>query len=175
MNISTATQDDIEIMVKLVNSAYRGDFSRKGWTTEADLLAGTRVDEETLAEMMRGPKAAFLKYTDDAGRLCGCVYLQQQQKSMYLGMLTVSPELQDQGIGKKLMKEAEHYALQRQCESIVMTVISARDVLIKWYERHGYQKTGETRPFPTETKFGVAQQPLELIVLEKKLTATPVT
>lgn len=100
MHISAANMEDIPVLAKLVNSAYRGESSKKGWTTEADLLDGIRTDEESLKEIFRKPGAVILKYTTANGIIAGTVYLQKQGQKLYLGMLTVSPEIQTQGIGK---------------------------------------------------------------------------
>ncbi|MBE7171264.1 MAG: GNAT family N-acetyltransferase [Williamsia sp.] len=167
--ISAATEEDIPALLQLVNSAYRGDSSRAGWTTEADLLDGIRTNEASLREMIRKPYATILLCKDLAGTLAGCVYLEQMGKSLYLGMLTVSPLLQAQGIGKQLLRAAEDTARSKQCTSIQMTVISIRSELIAWYERHGYAKTGQTQPFPTDEKFGIPKQKLEFIVMRKRI------
>jgi ribosomal protein S18 acetylase RimI-like enzyme len=171
MSISTATVQDIPALEKSVNSGYRGEASRKGWTTEADLLHGeVRIDTASLAAMLADNTAVILKYTDAAGDITGCVYLQKQQRGLYLGMLTVSPELQGGGLGKKLLAAAEEYAIQHNCPAIFMSVISVRSELIAWYERHGYRKTGETKPFPDDDRYGKPTQPLEFIILEKKVS-----
>jgi ribosomal protein S18 acetylase RimI-like enzyme len=169
MNISTANFEDVPEIVKLVNSAYRGDSSKKGWTTEADLLDGIRTDEESLKEMMEKPGAIFLKCKDNDERIIGSVYLQKQQQKLYLGMLTVEPGLQAKGIGKQLLNASENYAKDQGCLAVMMTVISVRHELIKWYERHGYEDTGKTEPFPASEKFGIPKQKLEFIVMEKVL------
>lgn len=159
---------DIPALVRLVNSAYRGEASTKGWTTEAHLLKGElRTDEMSVAKLLQKPGAVILKYADEAGLLTGCVYLEKQDKKMYLGMLSVSPDIQAKGIGKKLLSASEEHAKKQNCSSIIMNVISVRHELISWYERRGYQKNGEMKPFPVETKFGVPTQPLEFVVLEK--------
>ena len=88
---------------------------------------------------------------------------------MYLGMLTVSPELQARGIGKELMKVAEEYAVTKGCFSMVMTVITLRNELIEWYVRRGYRDTGQRKPFPGDLRFGIPKQPLEFLVMEKPL------
>jgi ribosomal protein S18 acetylase RimI-like enzyme len=167
--IDIATLSDISLLSKLVNSAYRGESSKKGWTTEADLLGGQRTDETGLRNMIETPGAAILTYTNADQQLVGCVYLQQKPAGLYLGMLTVSPELQGAGIGKQLLRAAESYGKEKGCTDIFMTVISVRHELIAWYERHGYQRTGETQPFPTDPAFGLPKQPLEFIVLKKPL------
>src|ERR1700755_2615416 len=97
----------------------------------------------------------MLKFTGDSGIIEGCVFLEKKGAKLYLGMLTVSPEIQARGIGKQLLQAATDFARQQHCTAIFMTVISVRDTLIAWYERHGYKKTGETKPFPIDTKFGV--------------------
>eukprot|EP00456_Euglypha_rotunda_P087489 TRINITY_DN89115_c0_g1_i1.p1 TRINITY_DN89115_c0_g1~~TRINITY_DN89115_c0_g1_i1.p1 ORF type:complete len:150 (-),score=18.35 TRINITY_DN89115_c0_g1_i1:70-519(-) len=143
---SIATLQDIPAIERLVNGAYRGDSARKGWTTEADLLDGIRTDEAGLQQMMEEAGAVILLYADPTNEILGCVYLKINGSELYLGMLTVHPEQQAQGIGKKLLTAAEAYALQRGCDTITMTVISVRHELIAWYERKGYRRTGETRP-----------------------------
>lgn len=170
MFIKEANIEDAGPLNILINSAYRGEFSKKGWTTEADILDGLRTDEGALIEMMNDNNSTIFKCTDDKETIIGCVYLQKQTNKLYLGMLTVSPLIQNQGIGKRLLKEAEKYAVEKQCNYIVMTVISIRFELIAWYERHGYMKTGEIRPFHTNSKkFGIPKRHLEFIVLEKQL------
>lgn len=167
--ISIVTATDIPALDKLVNSAYRGGSSKKGWTTEADLLDGLRTNPESLKKMIDEPGAIILKYADEKGILLACVYLKIKQDKLYLGMLTVSPELQSKGIGKQLLTAAEAYAKEKDCQKITMTVISVRHELIAWYERHGYRATGETEPFPTDPEFGFPKTPIHFIVLEKEV------
>lgn len=168
-NISIATKEDVAALTLLVNSAYRGNSSKKGWTTEADLLGGQRTNEKILREMMEEPDAVILKYTSSEGTIQACVYLKNKGGKLYLGMLTVSPESQAKGIGKQLLAAAEMYAGKVHCTVIQMTVISVRSELIAWYERHGYRNTGQTEPFPTDPEFGLPKQQLEFIVMEKQL------
>jgi ribosomal protein S18 acetylase RimI-like enzyme len=172
MRIALASPADVPALVNLINSAYRGDSSRQGWTTEADLLAGIRTDEAMLNDLLQTKDSVILRYNDEAGNLAGSVCLQRNDHKIYLGMLTVSPTLQDRGIGKKLLQAADEYAKQQHCNAIFMTVISVRSELIAWYERHGYKRTGETKPFPTDSRFGMTTQQLEFVVLEKELGNT---
>jgi len=170
MLISPASLRDIPALLSLVNGAFRGDSARRGWTHEADLLEGTlRTDEATLRELLETPGAIILKIEREAGDLHGCVYLHKQESGLYLGMLTVAPELQAKGIGKKLLAAAEDYAKQMNCQRIFMRVLSGRPELIAWYERHGYRLTGETQPYTMDKKFGVPTRPLEFEILEKIL------
>jgi GNAT superfamily N-acetyltransferase len=167
--ITPASLADVPALNVLVNSAYRGDSSRRGWTTEADLLDGVRTDETGLKTMLTNPKAKILKY-EEAGQLLGCVYLEQEGDHLYLGMLTVSPDAQAGGIGKQLMAAAEQFARDWHCRAVTMTVIPQRHELIAFYERRGYRATGETEPFPMDDpRFGLPKQPLSFIVLEKAL------
>jgi ribosomal protein S18 acetylase RimI-like enzyme len=168
--ISPATIDDAAALTFLVNSAYRGDNSRTGWTTEADLLDGIRTDDESIQAMISKRQSVILKYEDKADTITGCVYLEKQKQQLYLGMLTVTPAVQNSGIGKQLLQAAEAYARTQQCTSVVMSVISVRHELIQWYERHGYKKTGATKPFPADDRrFGIPKQFLEFSIMEKPL------
>lgn len=168
--VQPASLDDIPLLSSLVNSAYRGESSRKGWTTEADLLDGTRIDETALLELLQRPDTVIMLCKDQS-RLLGCVELRKEGEKMYLGMLSVHPESQGSGIGKLLLQAGDDYALSQQCSTMYMTVISVRQTLIDWYVRHGYQLTGERKPFiiPDE-RWGIPKQHLEFVVLKKKLS-----
>jgi ribosomal protein S18 acetylase RimI-like enzyme len=168
LHFSKSSDADIPGLVKLVNSAYRGDTSKKGWTTEADLLDGIRTDEDGIFKMLHQPGSIILKCMM-GDKLVGCVYLQKQADFLYLGMLTVSPELQAAGIGKELLRVSEEYARVQGCHSIKMTVITVREELIQWYERRGFFQTAERQPFPNDPRFGIPKQSLEFLVMEKKL------
>lgn len=167
--ISKATVADISALNKLINSAYRGESSKKGWTTEANILDGSRTTENELKEIIENNKNTILKYTQ-GNKIIGCVLLVEKESELYLGMLTVSPELQNSGIGKKLMLQAELYASNLRLSKIVMTVISVREELISWYKRKGYVDTGGRQPFPTSDVFSqTSNEPLEFMVLEKSI------
>jgi ribosomal protein S18 acetylase RimI-like enzyme len=160
---------DARILSTLINSAYRGDSSRKGWTTEADLLDGTRTDTRAIEEIIRRPDTLLLKYEEN-GTIRGCVELRHQNNKLYLGTLTVEPGWQGKGIGKELLKAAEREALRQKCQSIFMTVISVRHELIAWYIRHGYKDTGTRKPFEIpDSRWGIPKTKLEFVVLEKTI------
>ena len=167
--ISHSSITDAAALEKLVNSAYRGEDAKQGWTTEADLLDGTRITKEILEALLQNQDTVVLKYTEDQ-EILGCVELRQEGAKLYLGMLSVKPTTQGKGIGKKLLKGAEDYAKKNNCTSIFMTVIDGRTELIDWYVRHGYTLTGERKPFiiPDE-RWGIPKQNLEFVVLEKPL------
>jgi predicted N-acetyltransferase YhbS len=169
MTISEASAPDIPALNILINSAYRGESARKGWTTEADLLDGIRTDEPALAALLHQQGASMLVCRDKSGRIIGCVYLQKEPETFYLGMLTVDPGLQAAGIGSRLLHAAEEHVKSQQGNTISMTVISVRHELIAWYERKGYSQTGETKPFPDDPAFGIPRQPLMFVVMKKKL------
>lgn len=165
--ITIATLEDVTPLEKLINSAYRGETSKKGWTTEANLLEGKRITKDELAEIIQNKENTILKFTN-IDTIIGCVLLVNKGNKLYLGMLTVSPELQNSGIGKKLLQEAEVHALALSLPKIVMTVISIREELIAWYSRHGFVDTGVREPFPlNDSDAIIANQPLEFIVMEK--------
>lgn len=169
-NTSIASPADIPELLPLINRAYRGEASRQGWTTEADFIAGElRTDADDLARLMARPGAVFLIARDTSGATGGCVFLEKRRARLYLGMLSVAPELQGHGIGKLLLQSAELHARQTGCQAVFMRVISLRVELIDWYVRHGYRNTGATEPFESPEKFGVPVQPLEFVILEKIL------
>jgi ribosomal protein S18 acetylase RimI-like enzyme len=168
--IAKAVAEDISALNTLINSAYRGEFSKKGWTTEAYLLEGGRTTEAELLDIIQDTSNTLLKYSDN-GKIIGCVLLKVKANELYLGMLTVSPDLQNSGVGKKLLQQAEVFAAEIQLPKIIMTVISVREELIAWYKRNGYVDTGAREPFPVSDVFNpTTQEPLEFMVLEKVIS-----
>jgi ribosomal protein S18 acetylase RimI-like enzyme len=163
-------------LVELVNSAYRGDSSRRGWTTEADLLGGQRTDVVTLGSQL---EAATVLVAEDAGRFVGCVLVEpvapaggDATAEAYLGMLTVDPKIQTRGIGSALVEAAEAFARETLgAQAMRMTVIAQRSELLAWYERRGYVRTGQTEPFPYgDARFGLPKRDdLYFVVLRKPL------
>ncbi len=167
-----AASDDAARLVALVNSAYRGESSKKGWTTEADILGGQRTDEDKIRETIAAANSRIeLAFLED-GALAACVHLKKEADgSCYLGMLSVDPNRQAAGLGKELMSRSEEIARAWGCARMRMTVISVRAELIAYYERRGYRRTGKTEPFPEgDPRFGLPKvRGLMFAELEKPL------
>src|SRR5262245_51934100 len=154
--IRAAQGSDAARLAEFVNSAFRGDSSKAGWTTEADLLDGQRVDGDRLSETIATPGNVILIQEQD-GLLVGCVHLQRTAGDCYLGMLTVRPTRQGSGLGRQLLEAAERWAVEQwSSRAMHMTVLVQRPELIAWYERRGYQRTGHHKPFPYgDERFGL--------------------
>lgn len=167
-----AAPDDVPALRVLIESAYRGDAARAGWTHEADLLGGQRTDEAELRDILADASRIILLAEVD-GALTGCVQVADQGQGLaYLGLLTVDPARQAGGLGRLLIEAAEAEAAARFAATrMEMTVIRQRAELIAWYERRGYRLTGETRPFPLDDpRFGLPRtRDLAFVVLEKTL------
>jgi N-acetylglutamate synthase-like GNAT family acetyltransferase len=132
-----ATTADTDAIVALVESAYRGDVSRKGWTTEADMLDGQRTDVSGVDALIRKSGSRVLLIERD-GELLACSHVEKQGDATYFGMFSVRPDQQGGGLGKAMLAEAERIARDEwACREMQMTVISIRDELIEWYERRG--------------------------------------
>jgi len=158
-----ATPADVPALVALVNSAYRGEASRAGWTTEADLLDGQRVDADGLTADVATPGVVVLlaeQHDEPTPALIGCVKLHRQGSHCVLGMLTIRPTAQGAGLGSRLLEAAERWAVTHwSAPSVHLTVIAQRSELIAWYERRGYERTGEQRPFPYgDARFGLPRR-----------------
>lgn len=172
-----ATADEVDAVVALVESAYRGDVSRAGWTTEADLLDGRRTGSDEVlgcitrpdSEMLLAESAAEFGTPD----LVGCAHVAREDGAGYFGMFSVRPTLQGAGTGKLLLAEAERWVRVAWDVPVMrMTVIDVREELISFYERRGYRRTGIIKPFPYgDARFGAPRRDdLRFEVLEKALT-----
>lgn len=167
----TAGAADVPALVALIQSAYRGDSSRAGWTTEADILGGQRTDPEAVASVVNDPASRMLVVETD-GAVAACCQLENRDGHAYFGMFAVDPARQGGGLGRQVLAEAERLAREEWgAAEMHMTVISVREDLIAWYVRRGYVRTGRTSPFPYgDERFGLPKRDdLEFELLVKKL------
>ncbi|KAH8721828.1 acyl-CoA N-acyltransferase [Ilyonectria robusta] len=168
-----ATPDDTDAVFALVESAYRGDTSRKGWTTEADIFSGDRINAAGVLAKITEPRGAVLLGYDPAGALVTCVeVLRRDDKVGYFGMFAVDPLRQGGGVGRQTLERVEEYVRgEWDARRLELNVIWIRNELIAWYERRGYRKTEQTKPFPyAEIVSGkVLRDDLYFVVLDKEL------
>lgn len=165
-----ATNEDVSAIEALVNSAYRGESSKAGWTTEADILGGQRTDAGEILSLIEAPGSIILLCLQDS-EIIGSVHLERTDEGAYLGMFTVKPVLQGAGIGKQFLAAAERFVQQEwHAHKLIMTVITLRTDLIAYYVRRGYRRTGELREFPQDPRYGMPKvEGIVLEVLEKIL------
>jgi GNAT superfamily N-acetyltransferase len=171
LQFRAATADDIPALVVLVTSAYRGEVSRQGWTTEADILGGNRIDPDVLRGDIERPRSLVLIGSRD-GTMLGCAHVCDEDGAGYFGMFAVRPDLQNAQVGRAILAEAERIVRDEwKLPTMRMTVIDVREELISWYERRGYLRTGVKKPFPaTDPRFGQPQRDdLRFELLEKVL------
>jgi ribosomal protein S18 acetylase RimI-like enzyme len=169
--IRAARPGDAEPLVTLIRSAYRGEDSRAGWTSEADLVEGERVSAGQVRAMISDAGSLVL-VGEDAGRIVGCCQIRHEGAGLaYFGTFAVSPRAQGAGLGRQLMTEAEHLAITSfGATRLEMTVLAPQDKLIAYYERRGFHRTGETRPFPADPRYArPLVDGLHFVVLEKAL------
>ena len=175
LSFRIATAADAPAVVALVNAAYRGESSRAGWTTEADLLDGVRTHDADVIELIEAVGSMIL-LCFEGKKLIGSVHLQRVSENniaaAFLSMFAVYPVLQAQGIGKQLMAAAEQSVVREWgVAKMLMDVITLRAELIAFYQRRGYQLTGKLKPFPLSPELWTPKaSDLQLARLEKSLS-----
>ena len=172
MFLTRAVESDYPEIIDLVNLAFRGSGPSASWNVESGIIEGQRLNESLLREDFAAkPEGYLLTHRDETkGTLLGTVWLEPVGDGVWhLGLLTVRPDLQKKQLGRTLLAAAESYAKERGAQRIRMTVVNVRDLLIAWYERRGYTRTGETQPFPYgDERFGrPLRDDLHFVVLEK--------
>ena len=170
LTFRAATPADLPSLATFVNRAYRGDSARKGWTHEADLLGGTRVDETLLAEQIATPNVTLIVSLENT-ELVGCYHFERRgDGSAYVGMVTVDPDRQATGLGKQLLADAEVRARAAGASILKLSVIADRKELIAYYERRGFRATGVELPFHEgDERYGLPHKPLALLEMAKNL------
>ena len=170
--VRPAVGSDIPALHALIHSAYRGETSRIGWTHEADLLDGNRIDADMLRETLADPTTTVFLVEDADGPLGCCSLTERGDGTAYFGTFAVRPTAQGRGIGDALLRHAEAHAAGAGALRLEMTVVAQRSELIAWYVRRGYTPTGETRPFPYgDERFGRPRRDdLAFAVLAKPLS-----
>ncbi len=185
-----AAPGDVPAVVALVESAYRGEASRAGWTTEADLLHGQRTDGSMVLATVEHPAMHVLLAERD-GLLLACCELTEPRVdtpagdaattasgsgAAYLGMFAVRPDLQGGGIGRAVLDEAARIARDDWgARALELSTLHLRTELIAWYERRGFARTGELRPFPYgDERYGLPQRDdIVQVVLSRELAPGP--
>jgi uncharacterized protein (TIGR00290 family) len=139
---------DVEALLALVQSAYRGSG---GWTSEAGLIEGERIDAGELLAEIESP-AAVVMVVPGAGGLTACGVLRPGAAGdAHFGLFAVDPSRQGSGIGRGLLSAARRLARERfGAEALEISVVSGQPALTAWYERLGFTLTGVTVPFPED-------------------------
>lgn len=176
LRIRLAETGDTASLLALVNSVYRGDSSRFGWTTEADLLDGQRTDLTALNAFLNRPaENAVMLLAEFDGKVIACLQLEHHLECAHLGMLSVAADLQDRGIGRQMLAAAEDHARNVwRATLLTLSVIHLRHELIAWYQRRGFVVTGERDEFPyDDSRFGIPRRDdLWFITLQKSLVTS---
>jgi ribosomal protein S18 acetylase RimI-like enzyme len=169
--IRHAGAGDAEALVSLIRAAYRGPLSRAGWTSEADLLEGERIDLPALRAVIADARSRLL-VCDRSGRLAGCCEISDRGSGLaYFGMFAVAPHAQGQGIGRRLFDTAQRLAREAlRARVIELRVLAPQLALIAWYERLGFSATGETARFVADPRFArPLVDDLRFVVMRKTL------
>ncbi len=149
-----ASEADIPTLVPFVNAAYQ---------VEKFFKIGERTHRGEIEVLLGSGRFLML---EQGAALLGCVYVELRGERGYLGMLSVAPERQRQGIGTRLIAAAEEFCREMGCRSMELTVVDLRTELPPLYERFGYRVTG-TAPFPADEM--PVKVPCSFITMSKPL------
>lgn len=171
LSFRTATLADAPKLVELLNHAYRPSQALpQAWTHESDIIEGERINLSQMQNTIRQESSVLLLAEQDE-KIIGCVHIENQTDYAYIGMLTVDPNIQSQGLGKTILSYAEDYALKIwNIRTFKMSVVETRDTLIAFYVRRGYKQTGTYMEYPMEANVGIPKSDIRLEYLVKTIT-----
>jgi len=170
VEISHASSESAEELVRLVNWAYRGKDGREGWTGEMRFIDGIRIDMPAMLQALEDPKATVFVASCQE-RPVGCIKVEKVAEDMAeVGMFAVDPDMQSKRIGSSLLQTAEEFAREALgARKATMFVLENRGDILSWYLRRGYKRTEETAPFPEDQNVGKPKIKLQFVRLEKDL------
>jgi RimJ/RimL family protein N-acetyltransferase len=163
-----AVPSDATQLVRLVRSAYRGSV---GWASEADLVGGERIAATQLLEVIARPRSMLLVLEESDALLACCQLEDRGERLAFLGTFAVRPTAQGRGVGRRVVAEAERWATAEFGANVLeITVLAQQTALVHWYERLGFERTGELRPFPADVRYARPKRDdLHFVVLRKVL------
>ncbi|PNK61183.1 GNAT family N-acetyltransferase [Psychrobacter sp. FDAARGOS_221] len=159
-----ATAEDAEAIVELLNLTFRSDV---GWTNESSLVGGIRTTVAEIKSILADPNNYFFVYpelkaeNEETGKILASISVtfKRESNSAYIGLFAVDPSLQGQGIGHRVLEAAETFATRHLGTDsdkvrLTMSILSQRPDLQAYYERRGYQLSGNSQPFPVDSNNG---------------------
>ncbi len=163
-----AVTTDIDAIVQLVNVAYRPTSATAGWTHEADLVFGDRINAVQVEGIIAKRNSLIFVGVSNLD-IVACVHIEKDGINSQIGMLAVKPRFQGIGTGKQMLAYAERYVSEKfGSVKITMTVVSSRNELLAFYLRRGYLNTGIVKDYPLSAGVGTPKcNNLRIEVLEK--------
>jgi ribosomal protein S18 acetylase RimI-like enzyme len=144
---------DVDALVRLINAAF---------LVERPIFDGDRTNADLVRAFLE--KGKFLIFEDSDG-MAGCVYAELRGDRGYIGLLSVDPQRQGSGLGRKLMEAAEQFFREAGCVAADLRVVSARAPLPGFYRHLGYSET-HREEIPPEVRPKV---PCDFIYMSKQL------
>ncbi len=156
ISVRRAHADDSPAIAALVNRAYQ---------VESFFVDGERTNAAEIAEMSR--TGAFLVLEQARGELAAAVFVDSHGDSAYIGMLSVSPDMQGRGLGKRLVRIAEALGEAMGCSSVGLKIVNLREDLGRWYRSLGYEEVGTSE----YVRHRPVKQPCHFIEMRRRLCA----
>lgn len=157
MQIRFADPSELNIITALINQAF---------LVERFFKPGDRLDEETTGDFFR--KGRFLVAEID-GSIAACVYVEMRGDRAYLGLLSVAPDRQKLGLGRRMVSAAEEFAREMGAHFMDLRIVHLRTELPPIYEKYGYALNG-TEEIPAEMAAEVSR-PCYFLRMTKPLGA----
>ena len=155
LNFRSARIEDADPIKRIVNSAYRGTSGTAGWSNEAHLLSGNRIEKHHIIDIINKSNLDILVALSNENIVASMCVEKLNDKESYFSMLAVEPKLQSCGIGRRMFTEIENFShLSFNSQTYILEVITLRKDLIHFYNRLGYQQTGQISEFPFSSAVG---------------------
>ncbi len=107
---------------------------------------GNVIPNDAFSELADKIGGRNLYILEKDGEIQAAIAFHEEDQALYIDTLAVQPELQGQGLGSQLLKEAEMISESRELYQLKLHTPEIMDELLTFYRGHGYFESHRALP-----------------------------
>lgn len=147
--IRKVTENDIPECVQVIRRSFQTVADEFGFTPEKDpkFTSYATTEERLRWHMFNEHRPMYACFVD--GKIAGYYSLHIDGGEIELSNLSTLPEFRHNKIGESLMYHSFDRARELGFTEITIGVVDANERVKRWYENHGFTKSGECDAYLT--------------------------